>query len=60
MCVCVQVEKRGILGGESGVERAGWRGHLLSSLFTRAERIKVYKETPLPFPKTHNTDPLAS
>lgn len=24
------------------------------------ERIKVYKETPLSFPKTQNTDPLAS
>lgn len=38
----------------------GWGGggaHLLYSVFTRTERIKMYKETPLSFPKTHNSDP---
>lgn len=55
---CVQVEG-GSLGGERGVEE-GREGHLLYSLFTRKERIKIYKETPLSFPKTHNSDPSAS
>lgn len=50
MC-CVQVERRG--GGVVGVGglRGERGGHLLYSLFTRKERIKIYKETPLSFPK---------
>lgn len=58
---CVQVG-----GGGFWVKKVAWRGgwgaggHLLYSLFTRKEHIKMYKETPLSFPKTQNSDPSAS
>lgn len=57
---CVQVERRGGFWVEKvvlGDGSVGGRG-VTYSLFTRKERIKIYKETPLSFPKTQNSDPL--
>lgn len=39
-------------GGEEGQEQwGGGGGHLLYLLFTQKGHIKIYKETPLPFPE---------
>lgn len=62
MCVVYRC-RGGFLGGESGVRECGGGSggdHLLYSIFTTKERIKMYKETPLSVPKTQNSHPLAS
>lgn len=49
----VVVKVGAVVVGEGG-------GHLLYSVFTRKERIKIYKETPLTFPKTLESNSSAS